>query len=73
VCREAVSEGAIDGRGGGHDSLWATGSKKEVFEERRGLGSRIAEAKEWCSGPWYFGPWCTGLGWQLVQWWLRSC
>lgn len=70
MCREAVFEGAIDGRGGGHGSLWATGSRKEVFEERHGLGSRIAEAKEWCSGPRCFGPWCTGL---VVQWWLQSC
>jgi hypothetical protein len=48
--------------------LWATGSWREVFEERRGLGSRIAEGKEWC-----FDPWCTGLGSQLVKRWLRSC
>jgi hypothetical protein len=68
VCREAVFEGAVDGRGGGHGSLWATGSRKEVFEERRGLGSRIAEAREWC-----FGPWCMALGSQLVKGWMRSC
>jgi hypothetical protein len=68
VCREAVFGGAVDGRGGEHGSLWATGSWREVFEERRGLGSRIAEGKEWC-----FDPWCMGLGSQLVKRWLRSC
>jgi hypothetical protein len=73
VCREAVSEGAIDGRGGGHGSLWATGSWREVFEERQGRGNRIVEEKEWCFGPWCFDPWCMGLGSQLVKRWLRSC
>lgn len=68
VCREAASGGAIDERGGGHGSLWATDLRKGVFEERRGPGSRIEEAKEWC-----FGPWCMDRGSQLVQRWLRSC
>jgi len=70
-CREAVFEGATDEREGERGSLWGTGSRKEVFEERRGLGSRIAEAKVWCSE--CSGPWCMGCGSQLVQWWLRSC
>lgn len=46
VCREAVFAGAVDGRGGGRGSLWATGLRREVFEVRRCQGSRTGVVKE---------------------------
>jgi hypothetical protein len=46
VCREAVFAGAVGGRGDGRGSSWATGSRREVFEERRYQGSRTEVVKE---------------------------
>lgn len=46
VCREAASEGGVGERGGGRGSLWATGSRREVFEVKRYQGSRTGVVKE---------------------------
>ena len=46
VCREAVFADAADGHGGGRGSLWATGSRREVFEVKRYQGSRTGVVKE---------------------------
>jgi hypothetical protein len=46
VCREAVFAGAVDGRGGGRGSSWASGLRKEVFEVRSYQGSRTGVVKE---------------------------
>ena len=46
VCREAVFAGAVDGRGGGRGSLWATGWRREVFEVKRYQGSKTGVVKE---------------------------
>ncbi len=46
VCREAVFAGAVDEHGDGRGSSWATGSRREVFEERRYQGSRTGVVKE---------------------------